>query len=90
MKHEGIYETLVGVFNPLSLKTLLLLYDRPYTRKEIYGECSTWNNTLVKSVLEVWKNNGVVVGGETRGDPYRLTLKGTSISEWLLEGGLAI
>lgn len=90
MKYDGIYQTLVAVFNPLSLKVLLVLFDRPYTRKELYAECSSWNNTLVKSALEIWKNNYIVSGGESRGDPYKLTLKGRSLVEWLLEGGMVI
>jgi len=90
MKHEGIYETLVGVLNPLSLRIILLLYERPHTKMEMYDACSKWNNTVVKSAMELLGRNNIVNGGSTRGDAYRLTLKGTGLAEWLVEGGLVI
>lgn len=90
MKHEGLYLTLCAMFTPLSLKLMFLLFDRPHTRSELYEQCSNWNNTVVKQALNVWKQNGVISGGETRGDAYRLTVKGVGLAEWLLEGGMVI
>jgi len=90
MKYEGIYTTLLGVLNPLSLRILLLLHERPHTRMEMYEACSKWNNTIVKSAMDTLGNNNLVNGGSTRGDAYRLTIKGAGLAEWLVEGGLVI
>lgn len=90
MKFEGIHTTLSGVFTPLNLKVLLLLYDRPHTRKELYEECRNYNNVLVKTSLDVWVRNGMIAGGESRGQPYRLSLRGQSLGEWLLEGSMVL
>lgn len=90
MKYSGIHETLSVIFTPLNLKVLLLLYDRPHTRKELYEECSNYNNKIVKVALEAWVNNGMVAGGESRGQPFRLTLRGVSLGEWLLEGSMVL
>lgn len=90
MKYAEMYKSLTLLFSPLGIKVLLILAERPHTRSELYAACSAWNNTTVKSVTTVWENRGLVVGGATRGDPYRLTLKGKAVTEWLMEGALSI
>lgn len=90
MKYADELNILTELFTPLSLKVLLLLADGGKTKKDMYAACSNWNNTLVKSTLDSWKNNGVITGGEQRGEEYRLTLKGRGVTDWLLEGGIIV
>ena len=88
MRHEKIYQQLLGVFNPLSLKLLLLLCEKPHKKMELYEECKNWNNATVKQQLDQFVTDGLLQDNPGRGRPYILTIKGRQLTDWLQEGGL--
>lgn len=86
MRHKDVADRLLGVFNPHSLRLILLLYDRPHTRTQIYDVFRSANNVHIREAITQLQNMGVIHNDLGRGSPVRLTVKGITVAEWLLEG----
>lgn len=85
MKYDKLYGDLVFVMTPRRLKIIFLLYDAPKTKTQIYEEFPTVNNTVIAALLDDLLSAGYITGGESRGDPFRLSLKGRTVALMLEE-----
>lgn len=90
MKHENSYIALTSTLTPLNMKLLLLLEEGPHTKSQLYEKNSTINNVIVREALDDLQLGGFLVGGQVRGAPYRLSVQGAALVNWMLEGATLI
>lgn len=90
MKHEGIYTALTHTLTPLKMKLLLLLEEGPHTKSQMYEKNPTTNNGIVREALDDLQLGGFTVGGQVRGAPYRLSVQGAALVNWMMEGAILV